>query len=151
MSTILIILVLIFLVGGGGYYAHDRYGGSGLGSILGLLLVVVLVLWLVGGLGGLNLSSLRLGRFRNYLRAGMSAAALNGANPVFVVISFVFWFWLWGVPGTILRRHSWPQPKSSVIAFVRSRPSGTLSRAEARAPGFLGHRWLHRSTRREKR
>ena len=60
MSTILIILVLIFLFGGGGYYAHDRYGGSGLGSILGLLLVVVVVLWLVGGLGGLNLSSSRL-------------------------------------------------------------------------------------------
>ena len=60
MSTILIILVLIFLFGGGGYYVHDRYGGSGLRSALGLLLVVVVVLWLVGGLGGLNLSSLRL-------------------------------------------------------------------------------------------
>jgi len=60
MSTILIILVLIFLFGGGGYYAHDRYGGTALGSVLGLLLVVVVVLWLVGGLGGLNLSSLRL-------------------------------------------------------------------------------------------
>ena len=23
-------------------------------------------------------------------------------NPVFVVVSFVFWFWLWGVPGAIL-------------------------------------------------
>jgi predicted PurR-regulated permease PerM len=23
-------------------------------------------------------------------------------NPVFVVFSFVFWFWLWGVPGAIL-------------------------------------------------
>jgi hypothetical protein len=60
MSTILIILVLIFLFGGGGYYAHDRYGGTGLGSVLGLLLVIVVVLWLVGGLGGVNLSSLRL-------------------------------------------------------------------------------------------
>jgi hypothetical protein len=60
MSTILIILVLIFLFGGGGYYAHGRYGGSGLGSVLGLLLVVVVVLWLVGGLGPLNLSSPRL-------------------------------------------------------------------------------------------
>jgi hypothetical protein len=60
MSRILIILVLIFLFGGGGHYAHDRYGGSGLGSVLGLLLVVVVVFWLVGGLGGLNLSSLRL-------------------------------------------------------------------------------------------
>jgi hypothetical protein len=60
MSTILIILVLIFLFGGGAYYAHDRYGGTALGSVLGLLLVVVVVLWLVGGFGGLNLSSLRL-------------------------------------------------------------------------------------------
>jgi hypothetical protein len=60
VSTILIILVLIFLFGGGGYYAHDRYGGTALGSVLGLLLVVVVVLWLVGGFGGLNLSSLRL-------------------------------------------------------------------------------------------
>ena len=59
MSTILIILVLIFLFGGGGYYAHDRLGGTGLGSV-GLLLIIVVVLWLVGGLGGLNLSSLRL-------------------------------------------------------------------------------------------
>ena len=55
MSTILIILVLIFLFGGGGYYARGRYGGSGLGSVLGLFLVVVVVLWLVGGLGGVNL------------------------------------------------------------------------------------------------
>jgi len=60
MSAILVILVLIFLFGGGGYYAHDRLGGTRLGSVLGLLLVVVVVLWLVGGLGGLNLSSLRL-------------------------------------------------------------------------------------------
>jgi hypothetical protein len=60
MSAILVILVLIFLFGGGGYYAHDRLGATGLGSVLGLLLVVVVVLWLVGGLGGLNLSSLRL-------------------------------------------------------------------------------------------
>ena len=55
MSTILIILVLVFLFGGGGYYAQGRYGASGLGSVLGLLLVVVVVLWLVGGIGGMNL------------------------------------------------------------------------------------------------
>jgi len=44
MSTILIILVLIFLFGGGAYYAHDHCGGTALGSVLGLLLVVVVVL-----------------------------------------------------------------------------------------------------------
>ena len=32
-------------------------------------------------------------------------------NPVFVVFSFVFWFWLWGVPGAILSAPKfWPQP-----------------------------------------
>ncbi len=58
MSTILIILVLIFLFGGGGYYAHGRYGGSGLGGVLGLLLLALVVLWLVGGLGGLESEAL---------------------------------------------------------------------------------------------
>jgi predicted PurR-regulated permease PerM len=23
-------------------------------------------------------------------------------NPVLVIISLIFWFWMWGVPGTIL-------------------------------------------------
>ena len=47
MSTILIIVVLVLLLGGGGgYYGYNRYGGSGLGGILGLVLVV----WLFGGL-----------------------------------------------------------------------------------------------------
>ena len=50
MSTILIIVVLILLFGGGGYYGFSRYGGRGLGGVLGLVLMVVVVLWLVGGL-----------------------------------------------------------------------------------------------------
>jgi hypothetical protein len=50
MSTILIIVLLILLLGGGGYYGHSRYGGSGLGGVLGLVLVVAVVVWLVGGL-----------------------------------------------------------------------------------------------------
>ena len=33
MSAILVILVLIFLFGGGGYYAHDRLGGLNLSSL----------------------------------------------------------------------------------------------------------------------
>jgi Protein of unknown function (DUF3309) len=49
MSTILIIVLLILLLGGGGYYGHSRYGGSGLGGVLGLILVVAVVVWLVGG------------------------------------------------------------------------------------------------------
>ena len=24
------------------------------------------------------------------------------SNPVLVIVSFVFWFWMWGVPGAIL-------------------------------------------------
>ena len=51
MSTILIIVLLILLLGGGGYYGHSRYGGAGLGGVLGLVLVVAVVVWLVGGLG----------------------------------------------------------------------------------------------------
>ncbi|SEE16864.1 Protein of unknown function [Rhizobiales bacterium GAS188] len=50
MGTILLIVVLVLLLGGGGYYGHTRYGGAGLGGVLGLVLVVCLVLWLVGGL-----------------------------------------------------------------------------------------------------
>jgi uncharacterized protein YjbJ (UPF0337 family) len=56
MSTILIILVLFLLLGGGGYYGHSMYGGAGLGGVLGLVLLIVVVAWLVGGLriGGLG-------------------------------------------------------------------------------------------------
>lgn len=50
MSTILIIVLLILLLGGGGYYGHSRYGGAGLGGVLGLVLVIAVVVWLVGGL-----------------------------------------------------------------------------------------------------
>ena len=51
MSTILIIVVLILLLGGGGgYYGYNRYGGRGLGGVLGLVRVVLLVVWLLGGL-----------------------------------------------------------------------------------------------------
>ena len=48
MSLILIIIVLVLLFGGGGgYYAHRNYGGTGLGGVLGLVVIVILVLWLV--------------------------------------------------------------------------------------------------------
>jgi hypothetical protein len=36
---------------GGGYYAHGRYWTAGLGGVLGIVLVVPIVLWLVGGIG----------------------------------------------------------------------------------------------------
>jgi hypothetical protein len=48
MSILLIIIVLVVLFGGGGgYYAHRSYGGTGLGGVLGLVLIVVLVIWLL--------------------------------------------------------------------------------------------------------
>lgn len=51
MGTILIIvLVVLLLGGGGGYYGYNRYGGTGLGGALGLVLVVFLVVWFFGGL-----------------------------------------------------------------------------------------------------
>jgi hypothetical protein len=51
MSTILIIVVLVLLLGGGGgYYGYNRYGGSGLGGALGLVLLVLVAVWLLGGL-----------------------------------------------------------------------------------------------------
>jgi hypothetical protein len=56
VGVILIIVVLVLLFGGGGgYYAHRSYGMPGLGGVLGLIAVVLIVLWLVGGLhtGGL--------------------------------------------------------------------------------------------------
>jgi len=41
MGTILLIVVLILLFGGGGgYYGYNRYGGRGLGGVLGLLLII---------------------------------------------------------------------------------------------------------------
>ena len=49
MNLILIILVLLLLFGGGGgYYAHRTYGARGLGSVLGLIVVILVVLWLTG-------------------------------------------------------------------------------------------------------
>jgi hypothetical protein len=50
MSTILILILLIVLLGGGGgYYGYSRYGHTGLGGALGLVLIIVIVLWFVGG------------------------------------------------------------------------------------------------------
>ena len=50
MGTILIIILLILLLGGGGgYYGYNRYGGSGLGGALCLVLIILFVVWLVGG------------------------------------------------------------------------------------------------------
>jgi hypothetical protein len=51
MVTILIIVLLIVLLGGGGgYYGYSRYGGAGLGGALGMVLVILVAVWLLGGL-----------------------------------------------------------------------------------------------------
>lgn len=55
MSLILIILILVLVFGGGGVYmgrgrnwGTPHYGGG----LFGLILLIVLVLWLTGNLGG---------------------------------------------------------------------------------------------------
>jgi hypothetical protein len=50
MGTILIIVLAALLLGGGGYYGYRRYGGSGLGGVLGLALIILLVPRFLGGL-----------------------------------------------------------------------------------------------------
>lgn len=52
MSTLVVVLLVVLLVGGGGYYGHRSYGTNGLGGVLGLALVVVLLLWFFGAIGG---------------------------------------------------------------------------------------------------
>ena len=54
MTLLLIIVVLVLLFGGGGYYGYNRFGGAGLGVVLGTLIIVLLVLWLLGALGGVH-------------------------------------------------------------------------------------------------
>ncbi|CAM5188329.1 hypothetical protein BTHI11S_02276 [Bosea thiooxidans] len=51
MSTLLIVILVVLLFGGG-YYGHRSYGPAGLGGVLGFVLVVVLILWLLGAIGG---------------------------------------------------------------------------------------------------
>jgi hypothetical protein len=48
MGLILLIIILVLLFGGGGgYYAYGAYGGTGLGSVLGLILVILIIVWFV--------------------------------------------------------------------------------------------------------
>ena len=45
MGTILLIVLLILLFGGGGgYYGYSHYGGTGLGGVLGLVLIIIIEL-----------------------------------------------------------------------------------------------------------
>jgi hypothetical protein len=50
MLILLIILLLLF-AGGGGYYGYGRWGArGGTGISLGTILIIVLVVYLLGGL-----------------------------------------------------------------------------------------------------
>jgi hypothetical protein len=53
---ILLIIVLVLLFGGGGGYYYGRDAGWGTphygGGLLGLVLIVLLILWLTGNIGG---------------------------------------------------------------------------------------------------
>ena len=47
---ILLIILLILFAGGGGYYGHSRWGPSGGAGVgLGTILIVLLVVYLMGG------------------------------------------------------------------------------------------------------
>ena len=53
MSTILIIVLVLLLLGGGGFYgSRSGWGGPHYGGLPGLVLVILLVLWLTGNIGG---------------------------------------------------------------------------------------------------
>ena len=58
MLLILILLLLIFGLGGG-YYGYNRWGYNGGLGIVGLLVVILLLFWLIGGFGALH--GVRLG------------------------------------------------------------------------------------------
>jgi hypothetical protein len=52
-------------------------------------------------------------------------------NPVFVILSLAFWYWLWGVPGAILSTPIfWRLPRLCAIEFGRSLLLAIFSRVE---------------------
>ncbi len=53
MPLILIIVLLVLLLGGGGFYgSRAGWGGPHYGGRLGLVVLILVVLWLTGNLGG---------------------------------------------------------------------------------------------------
>jgi predicted PurR-regulated permease PerM len=61
-------------------------------------------------------------------------------NPVLVVISLVFWFWMWGIPGAII---SVPMLAITKIICDRVRPLAAF--------GYFLEEWINEKTRRKRR
>lgn len=53
MLLLIVVLVLVFGLGGG-YYGYNQGGPAWGGGILGTVLLIVLILWLLGGVHGLR-------------------------------------------------------------------------------------------------
>ena len=53
MPLILIIVLLVLLLGGGGFYgSRAGWRGPHYGGLFGLVLLILVILWLTGNLGG---------------------------------------------------------------------------------------------------
>jgi len=48
MLTIMLIIVIILLLGSDGSFGYNRYGGTGVGRVLGLVVIVLFPLWPFG-------------------------------------------------------------------------------------------------------
>ena len=51
---IILIIVVLLLMFGGGYYGYRSYGPAYGGGWIGLILVILLIVWLLGGLHGVG-------------------------------------------------------------------------------------------------
>jgi predicted PurR-regulated permease PerM len=61
-------------------------------------------------------------------------------NPVLVIISLVFWFWMWGIPGAMCPCSR--LPRSSATAFGRWLHWATFSRGKTHKNEELASSWL---------
>jgi hypothetical protein len=53
LTVLIVIVLLVLLLGGGGYYGRSAgWGAPHIGGGLGLVLLILLILWLTGALGG---------------------------------------------------------------------------------------------------